>query len=99
MSLPDPTKEPTVSVPRAAALLGIGRDNAYAMVASGSFPVPVLALGERPLLRIPTAPLLDLLGLNGSQDMRNGPAGPLPVVSRSATELLDSQSGASNERG
>lgn len=46
----------------AAQLLGIGRTSAYQMAAAGTFPVPVLRLGRS--IRIPTVPLLELLGLS-----------------------------------
>lgn len=46
----------------AARVLGIGRTTAYAMVRTGRWPTPVLRVGNR--IRIPTAPLLDLLGLS-----------------------------------
>jgi hypothetical protein len=53
---------PTVlDLATAARLLGIGRTAAYQMVGAGTLPVPVLRLGT--LIRIPTAPLLRLLGL------------------------------------
>jgi excisionase family DNA binding protein len=52
---------PVVDLPTAARLLGIGRTISYALVRDGSFPVPVLRVGR--LIRIPTAPLLELLGI------------------------------------
>jgi hypothetical protein len=51
----------SLSLIEAAALLGIGRTHAYSLEAAGEFPVPVLHLGR--VIRVPTAPLLDLLGL------------------------------------
>jgi excisionase family DNA binding protein len=51
----------TLSLPEAARLLGIGRTHAYTLAASGQFPVPVIRLGR--IVRVPTAPLLELLGL------------------------------------
>jgi hypothetical protein len=51
----------SLSLIEAAALLGIGRTHAYNLEAAGDFPVPVLHLGRA--IRVPTAPLLDLLGL------------------------------------
>ena len=51
----------SLSLIEAAALLGIGRTHAYNLEAAGQFPVPVLHLGR--VIRVPTAPLLDLLGL------------------------------------
>jgi hypothetical protein len=52
---------PALDVPSAARLLGISRSAAYQLVAADELPVPVLRLGHT--LRIPTAPLLALLGL------------------------------------
>ena len=51
----------SLSLIEAAALLGIGRTHAYNLEATGEFPVPVLHLGR--VIRVPTAPLLELLGL------------------------------------
>ena len=51
----------SLSLIEAAALLGIGRTHAYNLEAAGEFPVPVLHLGR--VIRVPTAPLLELLGL------------------------------------
>ncbi len=51
----------TLSLPEAARLLGIGRTHAYTLAGHGEFPVPVIRLGR--IVRVPTAPLLTLLGL------------------------------------
>lgn len=48
----------TVSVPQAAAFLGISGDLAYELIAARKFPH--LKLGRR--LRVPAAELLDLVG-------------------------------------
>lgn len=62
MTLAEVAALPTVlDLPTAARLLDIGRTAAYQMVGAGTLPVPVLRLGT--LIRIPTAPLLQLLGL------------------------------------
>lgn len=55
------TLPPVLDVPTAGRLLGLGRSAAYDLVLAGRWPTPVLRLGRR--WRIPTAPLLDLLGL------------------------------------
>jgi predicted DNA-binding transcriptional regulator AlpA len=52
---------PVVDLPTAAAVLGVGRSAAYELVRCGSWPTPVLRLGR--LIRVPTAPLLELVGL------------------------------------
>ena len=54
---------PVVDLPTAAAILGIGRTLAYQLVRTGQWPTPVLRIGR--LIKVPTGPLLDLLG-NGS---------------------------------
>lgn len=51
-----------VDLPTAAAVLGIGRTVAYQLARSGRFPTPVIRVGNQ--LKVPTAPLLDLLGLS-----------------------------------
>lgn len=53
---------PVVDVPTAAAVLGVGRTAAYELIRSGEWPTPVLRLGK--LIRIPTAPLLELVGVS-----------------------------------
>lgn len=53
---------PVLDVPTAGRLLGLGRSAAYDLILIGAWPTPVLRLGRR--LRIPTAPLLTLLGLS-----------------------------------
>jgi len=50
---------PVVDVPTAAAMLGIGRTAAYELIRLGKWPTPVLRLGK--LIRIPSAPLLELI--------------------------------------
>ena len=50
---------PVVDVATAAAILGIGRTVAYELIRVGEWPTPVLRLGK--LIRIPTAPLLELV--------------------------------------
>jgi predicted DNA-binding transcriptional regulator AlpA len=50
---------PVVDVPTAAAVLGIGRSAAYELIRCNQWPTPTLRRGK--LIRIPTAPLLDLV--------------------------------------
>lgn len=57
----DKSRQATVSVEEAARLLGIGRTLAYQLASSDQLPVPVIRIGR--LLRVPTAPLRALLGL------------------------------------
>lgn len=51
-----------VDVPTAAAILGVGRTAAYELIRTKRWPTPVLRLGK--LIRIPTAPLLALVGVS-----------------------------------
>lgn len=51
-----------VDVVTAAEVLGIGRTVAYELVRTGRFPTPVLRVGRQ--IKIPTAYLLELLGLS-----------------------------------
>ena len=50
---------PTIDVPTAGRVVGIGRDAAYAAAAAGQ--IPVLRLGRA--LRVPVPKLLELLGV------------------------------------
>ncbi|GAY09824.1 AlpA family transcriptional regulator [Pseudonocardia sp. N23] len=52
---------PAVDVQTAGRALGIGRSTAYDLAQRGEFPVPVLRVGRS--YRVPTAALLDLLGV------------------------------------
>lgn len=51
-----------VDVPTAAAVLGIGRTAAYELIRTNRWPTRVLRMGK--LIRIPTAPLLALVGVS-----------------------------------
>jgi predicted DNA-binding transcriptional regulator AlpA len=53
---------PVLDVPTAARLLGIGRTAAYQLVKQDQWPTPVIRIGR--LIRVPTAPLLALLGVD-----------------------------------
>ena len=53
-----------VDLPTAAEALGLGRSCAYELVRVGAWPTPVLRVGR--LIRIPSAPLIALLGLDQS---------------------------------
>lgn len=57
--IPDPTDQPTISVPHAGKLLGLSRSSAYRAVHGGD--IPSIRLGSR--LVVPTAELLKMLGL------------------------------------
>ena len=51
---------PVLDVPTAGRVLGVGRSLAYELVRTGAWPTTVLRIGK--LIKIPTAPLLGLLG-------------------------------------
>ena len=51
-----------VDVVTAAEVLGIGRTVAYELVRTDRFPTPVIRVGHQ--IKVPTAYLLDLLGLS-----------------------------------
>jgi hypothetical protein len=63
--IPDPATRPTIPALEAFALLGYNKAVGYEAIRQGTFPVPVLQLGRA--IKIPTAPLLDLLGLMPSR--------------------------------
>lgn len=52
---------PVLDLLTAAQLLGVGRTCAYELVRRNEWPTPVLRLGK--LIRVPKAPLLELLGV------------------------------------
>lgn len=54
------TSDPTMSVPEAARLLGVGRTCAYEAAARGE--IPVLRIGR--MLRVPKAALMRMLALH-----------------------------------
>jgi hypothetical protein len=77
--LPDPRAEPTVSVERAGSILGLGRSKSYIEArryigTDGREGLPAIAFGRA--LRVPTARLLALLGIdaNGATSTGNGAA-------------------------
>ncbi len=52
---------PVLDLPTAARLLGVGRTAAYQLVREDQWPTPIIRVGR--LIRVPTAPLLALLGI------------------------------------
>jgi hypothetical protein len=50
-----------VDVCTAAKVLGLSRTAAYELIRVGEWPTPVFRLGK--LIRVPTAPMLQLLGI------------------------------------
>jgi len=53
---------PTLDIVTAGRMLGIGRTTAYHLARYAQFPVPVLRIGGN--YRVPTTPLLTLLGID-----------------------------------
>lgn len=60
----------TVTVPEAAKVLGIGRDNAYRAAADGT--LPTLKIGHR--LIVPVPKLLEMLGIQSGQEVTARPS-------------------------
>lgn len=63
---------PTVTIRRAAELLGISASGAYAAVRNNAFPTEIIQIGGRYV--VPTAPLLELLGLDELPDLEGSAA-------------------------
>ncbi len=60
----------TLDVRTAGEILGLGRTSSYELIRCGQWPTPVLHLGHS--IRIPTTPLLELLGIE-QRWSENGP--------------------------
>ena len=56
-----------IDVPTAASVLGLSRTTAYELIRVGRWPTPVLCLGK--LIRLPTGPILDLLGVQRAEQV------------------------------
>jgi hypothetical protein len=63
----------TVDLLTAARALGLGRTKAYALARHDQFPCRVIRIGE--IYRVPTAGLLELLGLSPEEPRHITPAG------------------------
>ncbi len=61
----------SVDLVTAARALGIGRTSAYRLARAGGLPVPVLRLGVR--YRVPTAALLQVLGIDQAAPAAHAP--------------------------
>lgn len=62
----------TVSIGKAAELIGISRSSAYQAARNGSFPTKIIQIGGRYV--VPTVPLLELLGLDELPDLEGSAA-------------------------
>jgi excisionase family DNA binding protein len=89
ITLDDIRQRPTISVPEAGELLGIGKNAAYRAADQGQ--IPVLHLGRT--LRVPVPKLLELLGDSASAEPATGPApaSTSPASRGSATDDDDPQ--------
>jgi excisionase family DNA binding protein len=63
-----------LNVEQAAEVLDLSRTAAYELIRSGEWPTPVFRLGR--LIRIPTAPVMRLLGLEPGEASNHGPVNP-----------------------
>ncbi len=52
---------PVIDVSTAADVFGLGRSAAYELVRTGQWPTPIIRLGRH--IRIPTLPVLELVGI------------------------------------
>jgi excisionase family DNA binding protein len=73
--IPDPAETPTVSVEQAGEWLGLGRSSAYEAARRGE--IPTLRFGRS--LRVPTARLRVLLGLDPEPEGDSPAARVLPL--------------------
>jgi hypothetical protein len=64
----------TVDLGTAALALGLGRTKAYDLARHDRFPCRVLRIGQ--VYRVPTAGLLELLGVTAEESRSHTPAGP-----------------------
>ena len=62
-----------VDLSTAARALGLGRSAAYELVRTGGWPTPVLRLGR--LIKVPSRPLVELLGLSDPAPVTAATAG------------------------
>ena len=77
---------PVLDVPTAAKVLGIGRSLAYELVRRGEWPTTVLHVGK--LIKIPTEPLVRLLGAAPEPSSDAGPGESASHVHRTISEAL-----------
>lgn len=57
---------PCLSADMAFGLLGVDRTTGYRAIREGTFPLPVIRVGR--LIRVPAAPMRQLLGLPADQE-------------------------------
>jgi excisionase family DNA binding protein len=78
--IPTPEERPTVSVEEAGALCGLGRSAAYDAVRRGE--LPALRFGRS--LRVPTARLRVLLGLDREPEADSSTASVVPIYRKAS---------------
>lgn len=71
---------PLLTVPLAGRVLGVGRTVAYQLVRRGEWPTPVIRVGAQ--IRIPRAPLLELIGLSPTQTVAPSPSEAAVTMNR-----------------
>jgi hypothetical protein len=76
----------TVDLITAARALGLGRTKAYELARRGEFPCRVIRIGET--YRIPTAGLLELLGVSAEQQPAPRSAPPAGSANRAPAGRL-----------
>jgi hypothetical protein len=74
--VPDPSVCPTLSVPEAGAFCGLGRSASYVAAERGE--IPTLVFNGRSV-RVPTAKLRQLLGLDPSPESDEPAAAVFPI--------------------
>jgi excisionase family DNA binding protein len=84
MNLPAPEDQPTLSVDEVSELLGFGRSAIYESVRRGA--IPSLRLGRR--IRIPTAKLREMLGMDRPAPRPPREPAAQPVPTDKLAELL-----------
>jgi hypothetical protein len=85
LTIADIADLPTVDVPTAGQVLGIGRDASYAAAARGE--IPTLRLGRS--LRVPVPKLLELLGASSPTDSEAGELSPGTRSTSAATQKVN----------
>jgi hypothetical protein len=66
-----------VDVPTAARMMRLSRAAAYDLIRIGEWPTPVFRLGK--LIRIPTTPMLELLGIDNAGRRPESGSGASPT--------------------
>jgi hypothetical protein len=79
--IPDPAEEPTVSVGEAGVWMGLKRSAAYEAARRGDIPT----LRFNRTLRVPTARLRVLLGIDPEPSEADSPAGSVVPLRRDAS--------------